>query len=317
MPDPGSPPPAPIPSVLRLMQTLMRGRWAATGEDLYREVGREVEARPGMELLVAGCGDGVMAEWLAARTGATVTGVDADRARVERAERRRRGSERPLPLSLEHAPLADLPHETGVFDAAVGEPLLAAAPEAARSVRELVRVTKPMGVVVLFQLTWSSEIPPGARELLVERLGLRPHLLVEWKQMLRDAGVVEIQVQDWSEGPPGTRASRSGEFRRVSMAEVRRAGTRSGPPPLPSLSLSQKVHIVGRAWRSWGLRSGALGAARGALAQEAELLRAVARDRALGLQLIRGVKWPHAREPRDWHSEPATGGRRGPGGVER
>ena len=56
-----------------------------------------------------------------------------------------------------------------------------------------------MGAVVLLQLTWSSEISPAARALLVERLGMRPHLLMEWKQMLRDAGVVDLQVQDWTD----------------------------------------------------------------------------------------------------------------------
>ena len=40
-------------------------------------------------------------------------------------------------------------------------------------------------------------------ELLVERLGLRPHLLVQWKRMLRDVGVVDVQVQDWTSGEPG------------------------------------------------------------------------------------------------------------------
>ena len=28
---------------------------------------------------------------------------------------------------------------------------------------------------------------------------MRPRLVVEWKQMLRDAGVVDLQVQDWTD----------------------------------------------------------------------------------------------------------------------
>jgi hypothetical protein len=47
-----------------------------------------------------------------------------------------------------------------------------------------------MGPVVLLQLTWSSDMSESAREMLVERLGLRPRLLVEWKQMMREAGLV-------------------------------------------------------------------------------------------------------------------------------
>jgi hypothetical protein len=127
-----------------------------------------------------------------------------------------------------------------------------------------------MGRVVLLQATWSSDIAPSTRELVVERLGFRPHLLVEWKQMLRDAGVVDIMVQDWSDGSP---------FGRTPAARVTLA---------PRLAWHHKVHIVGRAWSRWGWRE-----ARGAVSRETMLLRDLSRERALGLHLISGVKWPH------------------------
>ena len=102
--------------MLRLVQMAVLGRWRATGEELYREVVRLTELGPGQELLVSGCGDGVTAEWLATRTGASVTGVDPDEERIERAEARARALPEPLPLSDQQAALDDLPHETGVFD---------------------------------------------------------------------------------------------------------------------------------------------------------------------------------------------------------
>ena len=266
----------PAPAVLRLVQMVVLGRWRATGEDLYREVVQVADIQPGQEVLVSGCGEGVTAEWIAARTRAHVTGVDADRERVARAEERARALTVPLPLSYEHAPLDDLPHEDAVFDTSVGEPVLAAAADPERAVAELVRVTKPMGCVCLLQLTWTSEISSGARELLVERLGLRPHLLVEWKQMLRDAGVVEIQVQDWTGGGAGSSSRASGSSRAV--------------PEPPQLTWQQKAQILGRAWRWWGWRE-----ARDAVERETMLLRHLSRERAIGFQLIKGVKWPHAR----------------------
>ena len=241
------------------------GRWRVSADALYREVAEITEVGPGHELLLAGAGDGTMAEWLADRTRASVTAVDPDRDAMDAAERRARRTEAHRTLSFETAPLDDLPHETGVFDAAVGEPALAASIDPARAVAELARVTKPMGVVVLLQPTWSS-LSVDAREPAIERLGLRPFLLIEWKQMLRDAGVVDIQVQDWSDG---------GARRRVAGPE-------------PQLTWQHKVHIVGRAWRSWGWR-----AARGAVERERQLLCDLARERALGFQLIKGVKWPH------------------------
>jgi SAM-dependent methyltransferase len=270
-PDRLRPPPPPVPAVLRLVQLVMLGRWRATGEDLYREVADLAEARGGMELLVAGCGDGVTAEWLAARSGAAVTGVDPDPARIARAEARLRETGTTATLAYEVAPLDDLPHETAVFDAALGETAIAAARDPARAIAELVRVTKPLGHVVLLLPTWTSEIAEENRDALAERLGLRPQLLVEWKQMLREAGLVDITVQDWSDGGPAARGAAARET-------------------VPALTWGQKAHITGRAWRRRGWR-----AARGAVRREIELLEELSRDRALGFQLLTGVKWPHAR----------------------
>lgn len=282
--------PPPLPPVLRDVQSIVQGRWRVLGEELYREIARTLEVGPGGELIVAGCGDGATVEWLAGRTGATATGVDADARRVARAERRIRAATSRVPVSFESGSLEDLPHEADVFDASLGEPLLAATDNPHQAVAELVRVTKPMGVVVLLQLTWSSGIGESTRELLVERLGLRPHHLVEWKQMLREAGVVDVDVQDWSEGPLGRSLP-------VARRGVKRK--RTGQQwSTPRLSLPQKVHIVGRAWRRWGLRAGVVGAARGALAREHAVLQELSRERAIGFQLIRGVKWPHARADR-------------------
>jgi len=252
------------------VQLVTVGRWRATGEDLYREVADLTEAKGGSELFVLGCGSGITAEWLAARTGAAVTGVDPDPERISQAEARRREAPEGI-VTFEVTPLDDLPHETAVFDAAVAEPEVAAARDPARALAELVRVTKPLGRVVALLPTWTSEIDSGDREDLVQRLGLRPQLLVEWKQMLRAAGLVDLVVQDWSDGGPSS-------------------GARTPESAMPALTWRQKAQITGRAWRRRGWR-----AARGAVRRELELLEDLSRERALGFQLVMGVKWPHPR----------------------
>ena len=90
------PTPPPAPAILRLVQLAVLGRWRATGEQLYREVVRVAEIGRSQEVLVSGCGDGVTAEWLARRTGAAVTGVDADGARIEHTPRRGRRDAMPI-----------------------------------------------------------------------------------------------------------------------------------------------------------------------------------------------------------------------------
>ena len=248
----------PVPAVLRLVQMMVLGRWRATGEELYREVADLTEAQPGKEIVVSGAGEGETSEWLAAKTGASITGVDPSEERIERAEARARELKTPLALSYQHAALDDLPHESNVFDAGLAEPLLSSAADPQKAVAELARVTKPMGPVVLLQLTWTSEMSQSVREMLVE-----------WKQMMREAGLVEIQVQDWTDA--GAKAAAETEDE-------------------PELTWQQKVQIAGRAWRQLGWK-----AARGAVARERALLKELTRERVLGFQLLKGVKWPHAR----------------------
>jgi ubiquinone/menaquinone biosynthesis C-methylase UbiE len=257
----------PAPAVLRLVQRAIIDRWRATGEDLYREVARLADIEAGQEIVVAGCGRGVTTEWLAHRTGASVTGVDPDEEDVSQAEEHAR--ETGLALSYQHAELDDLPYETNVFDAAIGEPEIAAAGDTEKAVAELVRVTKPMGAVVLLQLTWSSELPASRRELVVERLGLRPRMLVEWKQMLRETGVVDIQVKDWTN---------------ECDDELATAGEGSSP----HLNWQAKLQVMGRALRRSGWAE-----ARQALVRETELLRDLSRERSMNFSIIKGVKWPH------------------------
>jgi len=253
-------------------------RWRATGEDLYREVAHLAELSQGQDIVVSGCGRGVTAEWLATRTGVAVTGVDPDPEDIDRAETRAREARSPL-LSYQQAALDDLPYETNVFDAAIGEPEVAAAADPERAVRELVRVTKPMGSIVLLQVTWRSGIRDAFRELVTERLGLRPRLLVEWKQALRDAGAVDIQVDDWTDECEDEQDEDCSQ-----------------------LHWQDKMRIVGHAFRRSGWKD-----ARQALARETELLRELAKDRTLGFSIIKGVKWPHAQEIAEGAAQPVGG----------
>ena len=269
------------PSMLDLVRLSREVVFPPGGQALFRRIATLVEMHEGMEVLDAACGRGVSTSFLAQNYGCACVGVDPDQSLVSEAERRARDADLQGRLSFDTAALDDLPFRDGIFDVAIGELGLAGSADPARAVSELARVTKPMGVVCLLQLTWSSEITSGARELLVERLGLRPHLLVEWKQMLRDAGVVEIQVQDWTSGGPASTGRNTGSARAIAEP--------------PQLTWQQKAQILGRTWRRWGWRAGALRAGRGAVEREAALLRELSRERAIGFQLIKGVKWPHAK----------------------
>lgn len=259
----------PVPVVLRLVQSVVLGRWRGSVESLYRELADLLEAEAGKDVLVSGCGDGRNAEWLALRTRASVIGVDPDSERMNAAAVRVAKERKSTTVSFQSAPLDDLPFDDAVFDGAIGEPVLAAASNPARAVAELARVVKPYAPVVLCQLTWNADFDADEREAVVERLGLGLRHVVEWKQMMREAGLVDIEVDDWTD-----------------------RGMRGRVDSAPRFTLREKLQIASRAWRRFGWR-----AARDAVDRETQLLHDLSQERAVGFHLIRGVKWPHPRTP--------------------
>lgn len=246
------------------------------GEDLYRRIAQLAELTPENEVLDAACGRGISTLYLARTFGVSGVGVDPDPALVQEAYSRARQAELEARISFETASLDDLPFKDGTFDMAIGEIGLAASADPARAVAELARVTRPHGCVVLVQLIWTGHVDPTRREILVRHLGARPMILVEWKQLLRDAGVVDLTVEDWSDAPSPFRPTAAGA-------------------PFPDFaqifSLRERVGILFHAWRRWGW-----GGVQGAVLREREIHRLLTRERVLGLSMIKGTKWPGGGE---------------------
>jgi SAM-dependent methyltransferase len=265
------------PSVLDLVRLSREVVFPPGGQELYRRIATLVELHEGMEVLDAACGRGVTTSFLAQNYRAACVGVDPDAALVAEAERRARAEGIDGRVTFDTSALDDLPFRDGIFDVAIGELGLAASADPARAVSELARVTRPMGCVVLVQLTWTGNVDPARREVLVAHLGARPMILVEWKQLLRDAGVVELTVEDWSDSPSPFRPSAGGPF--PDFAEM--------------FTLREKIGILWRALKRWGWRG-----VRGALVREREIHRLLTRERVLGLTMIKGTRWvPDATQP--------------------
>lgn len=240
------------------------------GEALYRQIGLLTELRAGQTVLDAACGRGVVTMFLAQSYSVEAHGLDADPGLVAEAEQRARAAGLEGRVHFQHSPLDDLPYKDGIFDLSIGEVGLATLTEPAPAVRELARVTKPRGSVVLVQLIWTGHLEEDRKQTLVQHLGARPLMLVEWKQLLRDAGVVDVQVEDWSDASSPFRPATGRPFH--DLAEI--------------FTFRQKLAILRRALQRWGWRG-----VRGAVLREQEIHELLTRQRVLGLSLIRGVKW--------------------------
>ena len=255
------------PSAVGLTRLSKRLSFPPGGEALYRNILRVVELGAESEFVVVPCGRGVSALFVAESTGATGGGADPDARLVEVANERAKHAGAGARLHFEAAPLHDLPYQDAVFDLALGEIELGAAADPRAAVRELARVTRPGGTVILIQLVWTRAVEPDRSAELVERLGVRPQLAVESKQMLREAGITGLVVEDWSDAA----ASHDQPSVLGGLAEL--------------FTVRGKLRILPRAWQRWGWKG-----VRAVLSREQELRRLLQEERVLGVSVIRGTR---------------------------
>jgi len=239
------------------------------GVDLYRQIALLTDLSEEDEILDVACGKGVPLEYFVREYGVHGSGVDDDGRMIELAEGRSRQDGISDRLQFQTAPSDALPYRDGIFDVVVGELGLAAHCDPSDAVRELVRVTKPGGFVVLVQLVWKAPVDPGRQRVLSEHLGARPLMMVEWKRRLRSVGVVDLHTEDWSDEETSFRPRVAKPF--PDFAEM--------------FTLSQKVGILRRAWRRWGWSG-----VRTVIEREREVHRLLTRERILGLDLLKGRK---------------------------
>ena len=103
----------------------------------------------GQKVLDVGCGDGVLS-LAAAEQGADVTGVDPDARMLDAARRRSVGAT--LAVRFAEGRVERLPFPDSTFDAVLAVTVLCFVPDADTAVREMARVLKPGGRLVIGEL---------------------------------------------------------------------------------------------------------------------------------------------------------------------
>lgn len=239
------------------------------GVDLYRQIALLTEMSEGDEVLDVACGKGVSIEYFVRKYGVHGAGVEEDGRLVDEAEARARAEGLSAKLQFQVGRADSLPYRDAIFDVVVGEIGIAAHCEPADAVRELVRVTKPGGTVVLVQLIWKAPVAEAQQRVLSDHLGVRPMILVEWRRLLRDAGVTDIHTEGWSDEETSFRPKVTKPF--PDFAEI--------------FSTWEKIAILRRAWARWGWRG-----VRTVLEREWEVHRLLSKERILGLDLLKGHK---------------------------
>lgn len=257
------------PSMLDLIRLSPRRLFPPGGEALYRQIALLTGMSEGMEVLDVGCGRGVSLEYFVREFGVHGSGIEEDPVLVELITERTRELELGDRLQVQASPSDSLPYRDEIFDVTVGELGMTAHADPAAAVGELVRVTRPGGAVALVQLVWKAPVDEERKAVLGEHLGIQPRMLVEWKRLLREGGVREVRIEDWTDDQTAFRPRVAKPF--PDFAEL--------------FSLPEKIGILRRAWGRWGWAG-----VKAVLARERVVHRLLTRERVLGLNLITGIR---------------------------
>jgi SAM-dependent methyltransferase len=229
--------------------------WDGVHEPMQRRVAQLSEVAAGQEVLWVGCGAGAAALWWARKYRTHVAGVDPDPRAIEAADAAARGAGLAELATFQRADVADLPHEAQVFDIVVVNMIQLLGADGEAALREAARVARPMSTVIALVPSWLST-PDAADAGRLAGFGLTPRLVVEWKGACREAGLVELVVEE---------------------------AVRDGP-----WIATGRLGLLVRGWRA--ARWAGLGAV---LSPELRALRALVLRRVLGLSIIKGRRWAH------------------------
>ena len=255
--------------MLDLVHLSHRPLFPPGGVDICRQIALLTGMKKGDEVLVVPSGLAVTLEHFAREYHVVGSGVEDDPILLARAEERLRVIGMLERVHVQAGEMDGLPFRDGIFDVVIAELGLTSRVSAESAVAEMVRVAKPGASVVLVQAVWKAPVDPVRREILSQHLGCRPLMVVEWKRLLRDAGVEGLHTEDWSDEETAFRPQITKPF--PDFAEL--------------FTFTEKLGILRRARRRWGWVG-----VRAALARAREVHNLLTQERVLGLDLVMGQK---------------------------
>ncbi len=177
------------------IETLHPGGFALT-----RRTAEVAGLRPGLRVLDVSSGRGTQAVYYAVEYGVDVTGVDISPEMVRRATERAAEAGVGGRVRFEQGDSQKLSYPDASFDVVINECAVGIPDDSQAVVREMARVVKPGGRVVIHESTWRKPLTAGEKSDLAERYGTTPLERDEWTGMLRSAGLEEVadEGEPWS-----------------------------------------------------------------------------------------------------------------------
>jgi ubiquinone/menaquinone biosynthesis C-methylase UbiE len=150
------------------IETLHPGGFALT-----RRTAEVAGLRPGLRVLDVSSGRGTQAVFYAVEYGVDVTGVDLSPEMVRKATERAASAGVSERVRFAEGDSQALPWPDGTFDVVINECAVGIPDDSQAVVREMARVVKPGGRVVIHESTWRKSMTACEKDDLAERYGTR------------------------------------------------------------------------------------------------------------------------------------------------
>ncbi|MFW9968801.1 MAG: class I SAM-dependent methyltransferase [Candidatus Odinarchaeota archaeon] len=156
--------------------------------------------KPGMKILDVSSGRGTQSIFYAKNFGVEVIGLDIAKEMLRSASENARKEGIENLVSFKRGDSQDIPFEDNSFDVVINECAVGIPDDSQKVLNEMVRVTKPNGVILIHESTWRKKVSEKEKNEISERYGTTPLEYNEWIDMLRKAGVSEIitEFDEWS-----------------------------------------------------------------------------------------------------------------------
>ena len=156
----------------------------------------QVSISPQFTILDVGCGGGKTIRRLAeVATSGKVFGIDYSATSVAAAKRLNAGNVASGRVSIQQAPVSRLPFSNNTFDLVTAVETHYYWPDPARDMREILRVLKPGGKLVLIAEAFRSETHAGLLAIPMKFLGARYLTAQEHHEMFVTAGFTDVVIE--------------------------------------------------------------------------------------------------------------------------